>query len=296
MNGLAASLGATDTHYVDASGFDSRSVSSAADVLKLASDGMAIPAFAEVVALPKVTLPLVGTVNNIVPEVGTGGVIGIKSGYTFDAGACMVLAADRIVQGRSVLVIVAVLGQPTPPPVLPKPTTTTTTTTAPPAPGTGPPSAPPTTTTTAPTPTTTTTIPLRDLPIVDPFKFARPVVEPLLAATQASIVPVTVATKGALAGSVSSIWGGQTHAATYAMGGDAWLPGWPGQQVKVTNRFVAVRPGATSGTTIGASVFAIGSELQVVPLRLTRTVPEPSMWWRLAHTPCSTCRSGTNSG
>jgi D-alanyl-D-alanine carboxypeptidase (penicillin-binding protein 5/6) len=46
MNALAASLGATDTHYVDASGYDSASVSSASDVLKVAAVGMAIPTFA----------------------------------------------------------------------------------------------------------------------------------------------------------------------------------------------------------------------------------------------------------
>jgi len=301
MNSLAASLSATNTHYVDASGFDSRSVSSAADVLKLASTGMAIPTFAEVVALPKVTLPLVGTLANIVPEVGTGGVIGIKSGYTFDAGACMVLAADRIIQGRSVLVIVAVLGQPTPPPTLPKPTPTTTptttTTTAPLAPGAPPPALPPTTTTEPPpTTTTTTSIPLKDLPIADPFKFTRPVVEPLLTAAQSTIVAVTVATKGAVAGSVISTWGGQPHAATYIMGTGAWIPGWPGQQVTSTTRFISVPPGATAGTRVGSSTFALGSEFQVVGLQLTRTVPEPSIWWRLAHTPCPTCRSGTSPG
>jgi len=300
MNALAASLGATDTHYVDASGFDPHSVSSAADVLKVASVGMAIPTFAEVVALPKVTLPLVGTLNNIVPEVGTGGVVGIKSGYTSDAGACMVLAANRIIEGRSVLVIVAVLGQPTPPPTLPKPTpttttTTTTTTTAPPAPG-APPPPPTTTTTTEPPPTTTTTsIPLKDLPIADPFKFTRPVVEPLLAATQAAIVPVTVATKGAEAGTVTATWGGRPHTVSYATAAGAWLPGWPGQQVKSMTRFVTVPPGATSGTYVGSSIFAIGSQFQVVPLRLAQTVPEPSVWWRLQHTPCPTCRSGSVS-
>jgi D-alanyl-D-alanine carboxypeptidase (penicillin-binding protein 5/6) len=273
MNALAASLGATDTHYVDASGFDPHSVSSAADVLKVASVGMAIPTFAEVVALPKVTLPLVGTLNNIVPEVGTGGVVGIKSGYTSDAGACMVLAANQIIEGRSVLVIVAVLGQPTPPPTLPKPTPTTTTTTT----------------------TTTTSIPLKDLPIADPFKFTRPVVEPLLAATQAAIVPVTVATKGAVAGTVTATWGGRPHTVSYATAAGAWLPGWPGQQVKSMTRFVTVPPGATSGTYVGSSIFAIGSQFQVVPLRLAQTVPEPSVWWRLQHTPCPTCRSGSGS-
>ena len=219
----------------------------------MAAIGMSIPTFAEVVALPKVTLPLVGTLNNIVSEVGTGGVIGIKSGYTSAAGACMVLAANRVIQGRSVLVIVAVLGQPTPPPTLPKPSPTTTTTrppptttTAPPAPGAPPPpddhhhDRPPPT-------TTTTTIPLSDLPIADPFKFTRPVVEPLLAATLAAIVPVTVAMKGAPTGSVTTVWGGQPHTVRYVTASDAWIPGWPGQQVKSMTRFVAVPPGARPG-------------------------------------------------
>ena len=267
MNALAASLGATATHYMDASGFDPHSVSSAADVLKVAAAGMSIPTFAEIVALPKVTLPLVGTLNNIVTEVGTGGVIGIKSGYTSDAGACMVLAADRIIQGRQVLVIVDVLGQPTPPPTLPKPPPTT-----------------PTTTTTLPPPTTTTTsIPLKDLPIADPFKFTRPVVEPLLAATQAAIIPVTVAKAGAASGTVTATWGGRSHSASYVTAAGAWLPGWPGQQVRSITKFVSVPPGSASGTQVGTSLYAIGSEFEAVPLRLAQAVPEPSMWWRLRH-------------
>ncbi len=273
-----------------------QTVSSAADVLKMAALGMSIPTFAEVVALPQVTLPLVGTLANIVTEVGTNGVIGIKSGYTSEAGACMVLAANRLIQGRSVLVIVDVLGQPTPPPTLPKPTPTTTTTrppptttTVPPAPGAPPP--PPTTTTTSttttrpPPTTTTTTLPLTDLPIADPFKFTRPVVDSLLAATRAAIVPVTVATAGATVGSVTTVWGGQPHTARYVTASDAWLPGWPGQVVKSMTRFVAVPPGSPARTLVGSSIYAVGLQFQVVRLRLIETVPEPSVWWRLQHTP-----------
>ena len=264
----------------------------------MSSIGMAIPTFAEVVALPKVTLPLVGTLNNIVSEVGTGGVIGIKSGYTSAAGACMVLAANRVIQGRSVLVIVAVLGQPTPPPTLPKPSPTTTTTRPPPTTTTVPPAAgappPPTTTTTTTRPpptTTTTTIPLSDLPIADPFKYTRPVVEPLLAATLAAIVPVTVAMKGAPTGSVTTVWGGQPHTVRYVTASDAWIPGWPGQQVKSMTRFVPVPPGSPAGTLVGTSVYAIGTQFQAVELRLSANVPEPSLWWRLQHNPCPTCSS-----
>ena len=87
-----------------------------------------------------VNLPGLGTVHNIVTEIGSNGVIGVKSGYTSKAGGCMVLAADQVVGGPSVLVLAAVLGQPTPPPIVPTttttaprpaPTTTTTTTTVP---------------------------------------------------------------------------------------------------------------------------------------------------------------------
>ncbi len=290
MNALATSLGATNTHYVDASGYDPASVSAAADVLKVASVGMAIPTFAEIVALPQASLPLVGTVHNVVTEVGTNGVIGVKSGYTSKAGACLVLAAHRVIGGRTLVVIEAVLGQPTPPPTIPKPTTTTTTrppaTTTTTAPAAGaPPAAPTTTTTTQPPPptTTTTSIPIDDLPIADPFKYARPVAEGLLAATQAGISQVTVATSGSPAGTVTATWGGESHAATYVTADDAWLPGWPGQTVRSKTTFRAVAPGSVAGARVGATIYAIGAQFQVVPLKLSQTVPEPSVWWRLRH-------------
>ena len=295
MNALVASLGTTDTHYVDASGYDPHSVSSASDVLRVAAAGMAIPAFAQIAGLTTADFPLVGTLHNIVSEVGANGVVGIKSGYTSAAGACMVLAANRTVQGRAVLVLVAVLGQPTPPPTLPKSTTTTTTRPAPTAPttttttapGTPPTTAPPPTTTTAPPPppptTTTTSIPLNDLPIADPFKFARPTTDALLAATEAALTPVTVATAGQVVGVVTSVWGGVPHPTNVVVASTASLPGWPGQQVAAMTRFVGVSPGSPAGTKVGTRLFAVGAQFQAVALRLAETVPEPSVWWRLVH-------------
>ena len=46
---------------------------------------------------------------------------------------------------------------------------------------------------------------------------------------------------------------------------------------------VKVAPGAPAGTPVGSTVFAIGTQFEVVPLRLVQTVPEPSVWWRLQH-------------
>ena len=118
MNALAASLGADGSHYVDASGFDPRSVSTAADTLRIAGAGMAIPTFAVVAGMPTVNLPGVGTVRNIVTAIGTDGIVGVKSGYTSQASGCMVLAGFRTIGGRSVLVLASALGQREPDPSL----------------------------------------------------------------------------------------------------------------------------------------------------------------------------------
>lgn len=112
MNALARSLGMSGSHYVDSSGFEPQSVSTAADCLKMAAAGMAIPTFAQIVAMPSVTLPLVGTMPNYVTQVGQDGVIGVKSGFTSQAGGCLVLATERNVGGQQVLVLAAVTGVP----------------------------------------------------------------------------------------------------------------------------------------------------------------------------------------
>ncbi|MBF6555984.1 MAG: hypothetical protein IVW52_07365 [Acidimicrobiales bacterium] len=296
MNALAQSLGATSTHYVDASGYDPHTVSTAADCLRVAAAGMSDPTFARVVGMRSVTLPLVGTIPNVVTEIGSNNVVGIKSGYTTAAGGCMVLAADRVIQGRSVTVLVAVLAQPVPPPTIPKPAPTTTTTTAPPPPPatTAPPAAPgavvppttappPTTTTTPPPTTTTTTIPLDDLPVVDPLRYTRPVVEGLLTATESAIVPITVATRGQLVGTVITHWGGGAHRVGVVTSAGAFLFGWPGQRVVSGTKLLAVPAGGAGGRRVGTALYALGGQFQTVPMTLSATVPEPSWWWRLVH-------------
>jgi D-alanyl-D-alanine carboxypeptidase (penicillin-binding protein 5/6) len=111
MNAVAASLGMHHTHYVDANGISHGSVSTARDQLILTERAMSVPAFAAIVDQPAVTLPLGGTLPNYVSAVGTGGVVGVKSGFTQAALGCLVLAADRQVDGRTVLVLAAVTGQ-----------------------------------------------------------------------------------------------------------------------------------------------------------------------------------------
>ena len=266
MNALAASLGMTSSHYVDASGFDQHSVSSAVDCLKVAAAAMAIPTFAEVVAKSSVTLPLVGTLPNLVTEIGSNGVVGIKSGYTSQAGGCMVLAAERVIAGRPVLVLAVVIGQPVPAPIVPPTTTTTTTTATTPPPATTPP----------------TTTPVQDLIVPDPERFTRPAAESLLSAAEGAVVPVLLSYPGKVVGTATSTWGGMPHEVAVATSGPAMVLAWPGQTVVATHT-LSVPPGGRSGARVGTVSYALGTQLELVPLRLSKTLPEPSWWWRLIH-------------
>jgi len=112
MNAEAAALGMTSTHYVDTNGLDAGSVSTAHDQLVLASQALRLPSFASIVDQTTVTLPFVGTLDNYVSAVGSNGVVGVKSGFTQAAMACVVLAAVRQVGSKQVIVLAADLGQP----------------------------------------------------------------------------------------------------------------------------------------------------------------------------------------
>jgi D-alanyl-D-alanine carboxypeptidase (penicillin-binding protein 5/6) len=111
MNATAQQLGMSRTTYTDPSGLASTTVSTASDQLLLAAQAMAIPVFAQVVAMPTVDLPVAGTVANFNRALGTGGYVGIKTGSDATAGGCLVFANNENVSGRAVTILGAVLGQ-----------------------------------------------------------------------------------------------------------------------------------------------------------------------------------------
>jgi hypothetical protein len=308
MNALAASLGMSSTHYADASGFDPHTVSSAADVLKVTAYAMSEPAFADAVAMRSVTVPVAGTIHNIVSEVTSGSAIGVKSGYTSEAGGCLVLARRVAIGSTPVLVLAAVVGQPVPPPVPPTttsttappppPTTTTTTTMPPPVPPTTTPPAgaptggsavpPPTTTTSTtvpppppppPTTTTSTTFPY----IADPMEFTRPPADHLLDAVAGGVRPVRVAVARRVVGQVDVRWSGARHRAPVATTVTAVLAGWPGLVVTQRVDVRPVRPGDRAGTGAGSVTYQLGAEHVRVPLELAAAAPAPDLWWRISH-------------
>lgn len=115
MNAEAQTLGMKDTRYADTSGFSAASVSTPADQLILARAVMADPIFASIVRLEQVAIPGVGTVSAVNQLLGVDGVIGIKTGFTEQAGGNLAFAAKHDAAGAEVSVYGIVLGQETRP-------------------------------------------------------------------------------------------------------------------------------------------------------------------------------------
>ena len=103
MNARAAALGMDNTHYDDSSGFSSKTVSTAGDLLLLAEAAMQNPVFAGIVSQSNGSVPVAGEINSTNDLLKQPGVIGIKTGETDGSGGCLMFAAKdssgRIIYG-----------------------------------------------------------------------------------------------------------------------------------------------------------------------------------------------------
>lgn len=100
MNAKAKELGLTHTTAVDPHGLSERELVSAGDLAVLARHVMADPELKKIVAMRTAVVPLpgggtrtVGATNKLLGAYG--GIEGVKTGYTSDAGFCFVAAAKR---------------------------------------------------------------------------------------------------------------------------------------------------------------------------------------------------------
>ncbi|MGC8480259.1 MAG: D-alanyl-D-alanine carboxypeptidase [Acidimicrobiales bacterium] len=117
MNATARKLGMTHTIYTDPSGLDAKTQSTPADQLKLAQLFEANPVLAQIASFPQATLPVAGVVYNVDYDLGSNGIVGIKTGSTPSGGN---FAFDaQISQGPTPYsVIGVVLGQQGPQPLI----------------------------------------------------------------------------------------------------------------------------------------------------------------------------------
>jgi D-alanyl-D-alanine carboxypeptidase (penicillin-binding protein 5/6) len=111
MNAAAHRLGLSDSTFTDPSGLDPGTMSTPADMVRLGAAAMAIPAFAQVVAMPQVTLPLAGVIYNFDYDLGHDGIVGIKTGSDAAAGGCFLFAAQRTVGAETLTLVGTVFGQ-----------------------------------------------------------------------------------------------------------------------------------------------------------------------------------------
>jgi serine-type D-Ala-D-Ala carboxypeptidase (penicillin-binding protein 5/6) len=118
MNRIAAWLGLTQTHYANPHGLDAPDhYTTARDLARLAAFALTLPLFRQIVAQSRYTIPAsashpaIALVNsNVLLIDGTTlGVDGVKTGFTGNAGYCLVLDARR--QGHELIAVL--LGDPT---------------------------------------------------------------------------------------------------------------------------------------------------------------------------------------
>ena len=113
MNARAAALGMRRTRFRSPNGLDDRGYSTARDLMTLTRAAMAIPAFDTIVATQFHTIPGPDGVDRHIQNRNVmlwlyEGATGVKTGYTSQAGYCVVATAER--DGRRLVAVV--LGAP----------------------------------------------------------------------------------------------------------------------------------------------------------------------------------------
>jgi serine-type D-Ala-D-Ala carboxypeptidase (penicillin-binding protein 5/6) len=109
MNAEALALGMDHTTYTDPSGFDPRTVSTAADQLRVFQQAMRLPVFRQIVSMASVTLPIAGTLTNFDPLLAEG-YVG-KTGSDSAAGGCLAFLTHVAVGGSRLTAVGVVMGQ-----------------------------------------------------------------------------------------------------------------------------------------------------------------------------------------
>ncbi|MHB8718821.1 MAG: D-alanyl-D-alanine carboxypeptidase family protein [Candidatus Dormibacteria bacterium] len=115
LNARAAALGMTHTHFADPDGLSPATVSSAADLVRLGETVVQNPTLVSLTSTASDTLPdgtVITNLDSLITSEPTW--IGIKTGWTPQAGGCLLFAARYLPAAGAtpLLVVGAVLGQP----------------------------------------------------------------------------------------------------------------------------------------------------------------------------------------
>lgn len=107
--------GLMHTTLVDSNGLGNGDRSTPGDLVALGKLALASPAVKSVVSMASATEPQIGDIENTNNLLGDGGVDGIKTGTTDQAGACLLFAAPARVGTRKVQLVGVIMGAKTHP-------------------------------------------------------------------------------------------------------------------------------------------------------------------------------------
>jgi D-alanyl-D-alanine carboxypeptidase (penicillin-binding protein 5/6) len=111
---MAKTMGMASTHFADASGFSSQTVSSASDLALLGLAALQQPTLMEIAGQSQAAIPVAGVIHNVNMLIGQNEIIGIKTGNTDEAGGVYLAAANHSFDASHTFSLVAVvMGAPT---------------------------------------------------------------------------------------------------------------------------------------------------------------------------------------
>lgn len=94
----------------DASGLDPTTMSTAHDLAVIASRALGQPVIASITRQASAELPIVGTIHNTNALLEDKRVVGLKTGFTGEAGGVFILAATQAAEGHEHTIVTVVMG------------------------------------------------------------------------------------------------------------------------------------------------------------------------------------------
>lgn len=111
-NEMLTSMKLNKTQVADASGYSPQTVSTPRELVQLGIEIMKAPVLAEIVSQRQAMLPIIGAVSNTNQVLGISDINGIKTGFTDEAGGCLLFSATRHVAGSTITLVGVLQGLP----------------------------------------------------------------------------------------------------------------------------------------------------------------------------------------
>jgi D-alanyl-D-alanine carboxypeptidase (penicillin-binding protein 5/6) len=214
----------TGSRLVSPDGLTPGSVSTTKDLIGIGKLALANPVLSAIVSQKSVTLPGAGKQDNTNTLLGVGGIDGIKTGNTDQAGNCLLFSAQVTVGQSKVRVIGVVLGAPT----------------------------------------------HDDL-------WAG--VKTLLNSMTNGFHEVDASKAGQAYGTYTTPWGAKSTLVSTAT---KMFVVWSDTPIQVSMQTRPVQSGE-KGEVVGQVRFTLNGTTQTAQLALAKAIPDPGLWWRLAH-------------